>query len=62
LIFLNIHITIISPESKYDSDEYVLFCKPFLKNVNAKIIKKLINERKDIENNYFNNNLTVHSH
>jgi len=37
-ILIHIHITISSPESKYENDGDVLFCKSLLKNMNAKIV------------------------
>jgi hypothetical protein len=38
-ILMHTHIIISSPESKYENDDDVMFYKPLLKNINAKIVK-----------------------
>ena len=38
-IFIHIHITISSPESKIENDDVMMFCSTCLKIVNAKIRK-----------------------
>ena len=38
-IFIHIHITISSPESKVENDDVMMFCSTCLEIVNAKIRK-----------------------
>jgi hypothetical protein len=38
-IFIYIHITVTSPESKYENDDDAIFCNSFLKIVKAKVVK-----------------------
>jgi hypothetical protein len=39
IFYPHMHITVNSPESKYENDDVGLFCNTFLKIVNAKIEK-----------------------